>query len=168
MTRKPCPGCGEVVPSRKAAEVCWQCKRDLELAAKTKQLKPAGKERVLLPTWFALHRGYIVDDRLGSIDLDKCILEVLRRAGEEVPLARDKYSYVTDSAGEPLIPPQPERSNSGIVSAVILGEGTIGAVRDLIRKMEVALDAAYREGLRDGRSIIRRLLKGEYDQLCRP
>lgn len=64
MSKKPCPGCGEVNLSRKATEVCYHCKRKLDgydkLQMRCREMsEEAGKTKKILIGSVSCRTGYI-------------------------------------------------------------------------------------------------------------
>jgi DNA polymerase III epsilon subunit-like protein len=64
MSKKPCPGCGEVNLARKATEVCYHCKRKLdgydELRTRCEEMtEKAGKTKKIVIGSVAYLTGYV-------------------------------------------------------------------------------------------------------------
>jgi hypothetical protein len=168
LTKKPCPGCGEIV-QREAEKVCWQCRKMLDEAeaAQTRQSREKDTEVVMLPwRYYSLpHISHAVghgEPRHGD-EIQKAIRGIAELLGKPAGFERGRSVSA-------LVPGQEDYDYDG-ENTVRLPKG----LRDLIERLYTAImaatDYAYEEGCRDGNNLIVRLAKGEvsiekFNKIC--
>ncbi len=161
-TRKPCPGCGEGGRWRDVDSVCGSCKALLEDGKRFRELyesDDADHVRVVIPD--AAHRlPYL---RHGSRERIDAFQRAILNLAASIASGKDESIENRSYGHQPLIPlGRPERIVDQFYGASALM--TKDAHRHMARLYQAALDlveSAYKEGFRDGRSILIGLARGE-------
>ncbi len=168
-TRKPCPGCGQVKSYRPAAEVCGECRQDLELARAVhgRRLREASGEngkrafRIAEPGWAHFY-PYVYCGQGG---------------GDAGGRFRDAFDALVTALAEPITwDDLPERIDEDGTEHLDKGiERLVGGDRDYeqhepallpqaaglaLRELYAAVQAVSAEALENGRGEGRQLLVG--------
>jgi len=150
MTRKPCPGCGEVNPYRKPDKICDACHNRLLLADKLQaemEKVEHGETLAYLGErsyWNQRIRFDDSDNSLRSL-LHQLLMLTKRHQVERSPYAPTGILGKIDQAG-----------SVGIIIRKDIAE-TITALRNQI---DASLNDAYRDGFHDGHKLLMRLAEG--------
>jgi hypothetical protein len=148
-TKKPCPACKNVEPSRGADEICYRC----EDLLKTARLLSEQQEREFPAVRLVPEQPHWLP-RIWRSEADReaqeAFLAVCRMIGKHLPKQHAK----------PLISKQ-ESSWSSDTNIYAFQEGIPEMLDRLYNALTKIPDAAYREGKRDGRNLLVRIAEGE-------
>lgn len=149
--KEPCDGCGRTDQYRRKDQICYDCKKILEEAWEIAELKqnPKGKVTVYVPQ--ASHW-----------------LKYIRHPGTEND-PRGPLHRLALSIGE-ILPAHPQVEIEELEGkdcsrsscyAVTMPADALTALREVIASLEECVKAAYKEGHREGRDLLRSLAKGK-------
>lgn len=158
-TRKPCPGCGEVVARRGAQEVCWRCRELLAEAMANREL--LSKRVDLAVATICPARGIRLP--FGQIPERECAvleaaMEALERAAVEGPEVRG-----VDESGvcESMFRSVEGLGRGYAEERFLVDRSLLEAFRALQTAFWDAVRAAYRKGRRSGANLLKGLASGE-------
>lgn len=161
MTKKPCPGCKEIKPDRKADEVCYDCQCELRLA---KQAAAAYaetmKEQIVVafgraPYWN--HYLPIPTPQTGNRELARDLQKVLH----DLALAITNPTVdVWDRNAPHLLGEDSTPWQSQLYYRYCSPE-TLKAMQDLRAILDEIVTSAYVAGKEDGRKLLVSLAQGD-------
>jgi len=150
-TRKPCPGCGEVVEHRRADAVCGYCQRMIEAGKKyAKQQQRRFGAPYSIP--FAPH-GFPYVRHCGDGSLRQ-----FRSAFFDLCVAVSVEPAKATYSNEALVPNEGLGYSHG---QVYLEPANRDALRELYAAVQAIAGESYREGKRDGEAFVQALCSGE-------
>ena len=148
-TAHVCPGCNKHKHFSLKAGICDECATLLADAWRLRN-QYLSKEQGRYRVW----GWYNLECKHDSHELGTLVMQMCRAAGTTVPQAH----WYDDKDVEGITDRNPEAAGT---RAMILPVALVAAARELIDRMEAALDDEYARGYRDGTNMLTRLANGE-------
>ncbi len=149
-SKKPCPGCGEVVYGRAAKDVCSDCKSLLRRARwMEEQLSKLNDDEIVVSFGRVSHWNEYMYTQSG--------------AGRDL---MDDFQSVALAGSRPSLTSKAEFNLLGLIQSgaadyVVMSRSLAEAVRDLRKNVQDALRQEYAQGKKDGSNLLKRLADGD-------
>jgi len=148
-SKKPCPGCKEVEHYRPANEVCSECARLLKEAAwMEERLNKMADDEIVVMYGERYHWNKYIYSR-ASVSRD--LMKIFQRLAEAASRPTTKRSSEVQLLGD--IDPFAQKY-------VIINKLLAETIIDLRREVQVALELEYKQGKKDGTSLLMGLADG--------
>lgn len=149
-SKKPCPGCGEVVYGRAVKDVCRKCEVLLERAGwMEEQLSKLDDDEIVVSFGRVAHWNEYIHTHSG---VGRDLMDDFQR----VALAGSRPSLTYKAEFDLLGPIE----FCGAEHAVMF-RSLAEAVRDLWKNVQNALQQEYKQGKKDGSNLLKRLADGD-------
>ena len=167
-TRKPCPGCGgsHTYPFRKVDEVCDNCKRLMAeaLAHREKVKNIPGSMKIRVGEMYHWNQGYYEGDisgKFGNRSLRDALAIMMVKLIKELSEIDNASPY--ESHRSPIIMKKlnciDRRYEENEMR--LINKRLFGLLRGLDRLIRFAIRRSYKNGKREGASLIRMLASGQ-------
>lgn len=172
MSKKPCPGCGQVDRHRRADEICSDCREKFQRVKVLEQeLAKINRDRIVVAYGEYAHWNQYIYTHATSGKYGREIMRVMHALVLSLvaPVAED---YVRGYGVNDTIPRVLGKNSQGIRYGT-LPQDVTDTIIELRNVIQLALDEAYEAGKHDGSSVLMRFAAGDismadFDKFIQP